>query len=158
MERQSSKFEEEPRSYREILEKFAKCFGMELRFYTKAVLTLDGEGTQSDGSLTYVYLVKTRECGKKTSGDDKLHMLRSSFHDVLMLSFHSDTGFWQCTTRGKDCEEVSRIYVEDFILNELLEAIVIDSGVRAVEVISKSFPRSSLEELMVFLDLNYPTG
>ena len=155
MERQSSKFEEKPRSYREILEKFARYFGFSPRFYT-SIKTQNGAGIQSDESLTYVYLAKTRERSEKTGSEDNLPMLKFYFHDVLMLSFHNDIGYWQCATRGKDCEEVSRLYVEDLILNESLEAIVMDSKVRAIEDISKSFPRSSLEELMMFLDLNYP--
>ena len=153
MERQSLEFEEEPRSYREILEKFARCFGFSPRFYTD-IKKQNGAGIPTDDYLTYVYLAKTRECSKKTGSEDNLPMVRHSFHDVLMLTFHNDIGHWQCATRGKDCEEVSRLYVEDLILNESLEAIIMDSKVRAIVDISKSFPRSSLEELMVFLDLN----
>lgn len=151
MERQSSKFEEEPRSYREILEKFARCFGMKLRFYKNpSSKFLYGLGPikfktdQQEKYLTYACLEKVIRKGKEPN------------HSMVTLTFNCDT-FWLWTTGGKDREEASKNYVEGLILDKSLKVMTVYFNSIVIEDISKSFPRSSLEKLMVFLDLNYPT-
>ena len=159
MERQSLEFEEEPRSYMEILEKFARCFDMKLRFYknpsSKFLSGLRQIKLKTDQQvkyLTYVCLEKVigkeKEPSKKSGEDNNRTM--------MTLTFHHGT-FWFWTAGGKDCEEASKNYVEGLILDESFEAMTVYSRTLVIEDISKSFPRSSLEELMVFLDLHSQT-
>lgn len=155
MERQSSKIEEEPRSYKEILEKFARCFDMKLRFYmnpsSKFLSGLRPNKLKTDQQVTYLTYVclekiigKEEEPSKKSGEDINRTMTTLTFH-------HGTSWFW--TAGGKDCEEASRNYVEDLILDKSFEAMTVYSRTFVIEDISKSFPRSSLEELMIFLDL-----
>ena len=145
MERQSSKFEEKPRSYREILEKFARCFGFNLRFYknpsSKFLSGLRPNKLKTDQQVT------TYACLEKIIGKEK-----ESNYSMVTLTFHHGT-FWAWTVGGKDCEEASRNYVEGLILDKSFEVVFAYSRTLGIEDISKSFPRSSLEELMMFLDL-----
>lgn len=145
--------------HREILEKFARCFGLNIKFYKKPnsktpsrlksiynILEpiypkIDGKSNLPVKSFTYVCLEKTREPSKMFARADNT------------LSFHNGIGFWQWSARGEDCEEASRNYVEGLILDESLEAMIIDSSRLGIVNISKNFPRSSLEELLLFLDL-----
>lgn len=163
--------------YREILEKFARCFDLNIKFYKKPspktpsslksinsslepiysktssrlksiynilepIYPKIGEkGNLPVKSFTYVCLEKTREPSKMFARADNT------------LSFHNGLGFWQWSARGEDCEEASRNYVEGLILDESLEAMIIDSSRLGVVNIGKSFPRSGLEELLLFLDL-----
>lgn len=146
--------------YREILEKFARCFGLNLRFYKKPsskfpsslepiCLKMDGKDSLLVKSLTYVCLEKTRESSKKFAGKNNL--------TVSTLSFHNDAGFWQWSARGEGCEEASKNYVEGLILDESLEVMIVASSRLGMDNIGKSFPRSSLEELLLFLDLHSQT-
>lgn len=149
MERQSLEFEEEPRSYREILEKFARCFDMKLRFYknpsSKFLYGLGPIKLKTDQQAKYL----TYACLEKVVG-------KEPNHSMVTLTFNYDT-FWLWTTGGKDCEEASKNYVEGLILDKSLKVMTVYFNSIVIEDMSKSFPRSSLEALMVFLDLNCQT-
>lgn len=129
--------EPELKMYREILEKFCKVFSLKMEITDEVA-----RGTQT----LPTYTVKTF----------KIHDAKKSMYPLLFVGRSN----YFTSTSSHMIESACKKYIEDFLLDEKKGIRVYISGIEdpsfpydRVESADLSFPRSSLEALMVFLDM-----
>ena len=127
-------------SYRDILEKFCKVLGLEMRI-------IDVLREEGYSSLVPTYIVKTY----------KIHDAEKSKY---LIWFTSKVGRYDISTSGLTIEDACKKYIEDFLLDEKKMIRVYMPGGEdpnfphdRLESANLNFPRSGLESLMMFLDM-----
>lgn len=127
-------------SYRDILEKFCKVLGLEMRI-------IDVLREEGYSSLVPTYIVKTY----------KIHDAEKSKYPIW---FTNKGHRYNISTSGLTIEDACKKYIEDFLLDEQKNIrfyipAVEDSSFPhdRLESANLNFPRSGLEALMMFLDM-----
>lgn len=125
-------------SYREILEKFCKVFDLKMSIR-------DIMHSKVYSSLIPIYVVK-------------IFVVHSS--EKYQIWFTSQVGRYDISSSGLTIEDACKKYIEDFLLDEQKNIRVYMPGGEdpkfpydRLESANLNFPRSSLEALMVFLDM-----
>ena len=127
-------------SYREILEKFCKVFDLKMSIR-------DIMHSEVYSSLIPIYIVK-------------ISMVHSSEESKNPLWFTSQVGRYDISSSGLTIEDACKKYIEEFLLDERKNIRVYMPGGEdpkfpydRLESANLNFPRSSLEALMMFLDM-----
>lgn len=132
--------EPELKMYREILEKFCKVFDLKMNIRDELC-----ENAQS--SQTRIYIVKTF----------KIHGAEKFKHPIW---FSNKVGRYNISTSSPTIESACKKYIENFLLDEKKMIRVYMHGEEdpsfpydRLENADLNFPRSSLEALVMFLDM-----
>ena len=125
-------------SYRDILEKFCKVFDLKMSIR-------DIMHSKVYSSLIPIYVVK-------------IFVVHSS--EKYQIWFTSQVGGYDISSSGLTIEDACKKYIEEFLLDEQKNIRVYMPGGEdpkfpydRLESANLNFPRSSLEALMVFLDM-----
>lgn len=132
----------ELKMYREVLEKFCKVFGLKLSITEESA----AEESAGEAQISPTCTVKIL----------KMHDIEKSMHPIMFVEGYS----YFISTSSSMIEDACKMYIENFLLDEKKMIKVYMHGEEdpsfpydRLENADLNFPRSSLEALVMFLDM-----